>query len=276
MRTPTEILKFKILTCLLTGPEAGCSVTGISKTLQQKKYAISRLMIQMGEEGLIDRSQIRAPRLTPEGRKLAEAYKKRVDIILNHFLYNGVKVEDAKEDAFRFAVNCSDATIEAIWKKDEKYRVRRLLQGPRKFTGKKLCKYLENGTYLFPFIIYRSSMDEKEAVSMANLAFEHPCTLHVENGTGTIQLRRKIVDGKTKEGKPMRGETSRLEYFDGGTYVNAEIYGDVVTFPAEILNFSNEGYGIENIIHGSVSLMVQSTVGDRNMPKSPACFVLLI
>ena len=45
---------------------------------------------------------------------------------------------------------------------------------------------------------------------------------------------------------------------------------------AEALQFINMGEGPAQILHGSVSLKMQSTCGEDHMPESSAVFTLLI
>lgn len=272
-------LKFRILICLYKSLDSKNSVTGISRTLQQPKYSVSRAMIQMEREGLVDRSNNRAPKLTEEGKKTAAYYQDRVEVALDHLLYEGMDLESARRDSYILALRCSDEMINVMKKNDERYRVRRAFRDIKRFDGDILCKKMRDGTYNFPFIIYRENMKEKDIISMANRAFEHPCILNVADGKGTIQLRKLHILGKSAfNGMPMMGEVQKLEYYDCGTYVAAEMYGDLVAFPASALTFISmgEGTGENQTLHGGVSLRMQSTVREINMPQSTAYFSILI
>ena len=272
-----EELKFRILICLYKTQDTGNSVTGISKTLQKEKYEISRSMIQMEKEGLVDRSDNRAPKLTEKGKERAEYYQARIDVVLNHLLYVGVDLEHAKQDSYILALRCSDAMIEVMKKNDERYRVRRKLRGRKKFDGATLCKEMRDGTYEFPFIVYRDKLKENSIISMANRAFEHPCTLCVHNGRGTIQIRILYLLEKSRlNGMPVTGQVVKFDYFDHGYYTSAEMYGDIISFPAAALNFMNMGEGAGQILHGGVGVRLQSSVGSMHMFESEAYFTLLI
>lgn len=272
-----EELKFRILICLYKTQATGNSVTGISKTLQKEKYEISRSMIQMEKEGLVDRTDNRNPKLTEKGKEKAEYYQERINVVLNHLLYSGVDLEHAKQDSYILALRCSEEMIEVMKKSDERYRVRRKLCGRKKFDGATICKELRDGTYEFPFIIYKKEMKANNMISMANRAFEHPCTLCVHEGKGTIQIRSLyLLEKSRKNGMPMSGQVKKFEYFDNGCFTSAEMYGDIISFPAETLEFINMGEGSGQILHGGVGVRLQSSVGSMHMPESNAYFALLI
>lgn len=276
LETP-EALKYRILMCLLVSSSSSCTVTGISRTLKEEKYVISRAMIRMEQEGLIDRSDVRAPALTEKGRAEAEWYRERVNIAQNHLLYEGVDMEHAKKDACSWALCCSDEMMDVIRSSDERYRVKRVLKDEKTFTGVTLCKNLKNGAYFFPFIIYRECVKGNNNISMANEGFEHPCALYVENGEGFIQLQvRPMAQKSIMNGKLMGGKVSKLEYFESGRFIGAEFHGDVITFPASALNFINMGSGVGQILHGSVCLKMQCSCGIAHMPESKALFTILI
>ena len=277
MLDTTEALKFRILMCFLVSSAENCTVTGISRTLQEEKYKISRMMIRMEKDGLVDRSQVRAPSLTEKGRQVAERYRERVCIAQNHLLYEGMDLETARRDASSLALYCSDELIQITRRNDEYYRVKTELREEKSFTGATLCRRMKDGSYSLPFIIYREQMKEHNMISMANSAFEHPCTLSIQNGVGVIQLRTLGMSGKSQaDGRTMWGRLEQLEYFQAGHYISAEFHGDVLTFPAEALQFINMGEGPAQILHGSVPLKMQSTCGEEHMPESKAVFTLLI
>ena len=82
-----EILKMRALICFLNEDPALCTVTGLADILGEGKQKISRLLMSLEKEGLLDRSDLRQPRLTQAGREQAAYYEKRTNIVLNHLLY---------------------------------------------------------------------------------------------------------------------------------------------------------------------------------------------
>ena len=278
MPTITEDLTMRVLLCFLKSAPEDCTVTGISHTLKEEKYKISRAVIELEKEGLVDRSDQRHPILTETGRKQAEELQSRTEISLSHLLYEGVSLENAQRDAYVWAKFCSDETMNVIRGSEERYRVKYELRDQKTFSGAELCKKMRNGTYQLPFLIYREQMKNGSSIlSMANEGFEHPCTLVVEKGVGSLQLRPARMSAKSKlTGSFMRGQVTNLRYFVDGHFVSAESKGKFYSFPAEALSFVNVGDGIGQVLHGTVCLQMDCTVGIVHMPTSKAIFTLLI
>lgn len=272
-----NILKFRILTCLLMSSPTLCTVTGISRTLKEEKYVISRAMIKMEQEGLVDRSDVRAPMLTELGKKKAEAYQERLIIAQNYLLYEGEEVENARRDATVLAMYGSDELMTIIRGTIEPKRVKHELRQTASFSGTVFCKKLKDGIYNFPFLIYREHVNNNSNISMANRGFERPCSLIVDNGVGTIQLVAKSMSEYSQlNGERLYGHINRMEYFDSGQFIGAEFHGNVISFTASALNFENLGDGAGQILHGSVCLKMQCTCGTVHMPESKAIFTILI
>lgn len=272
-----DILRLRVLLAFLKEDRETCTITGISRTLGEEKYKISRIVIGLEKDGLIDRSDQRHPVLTKVGKKTAEQCAERIRISLSHLLYEGVDLENARNDAFIWALYCSDKTMETVRATEARYRVKYELRGQKQFNGATLCRRLGDGTYQFPFLIYREHVRNGSNISMGNEGFEHPCVLHVENGVGMIQLRAVAISANSGlNGALMRGKVKSLKYFDSGIFSSAEQSGDIFQFPASVLHFVNVGSGVGQILHGSVCIRLESSVGMIHMPESTAIFTLLI
>lgn len=272
-----DILRLRVLLCFLNADADDCTVTGIARTLGKEKYTISRIFTVLEKEELINREDPRNPVLTEKGRMEALRYSERIEVTLNHLLYEGVDVENARRDAFYWALYCSDKTMDVVKATEERYRVKYELREKKQFNGSVLCKMLGDGSYLFPFIIYREHVKNGNNISMANNGFEHPCTLHVENGVGTVQLRAVNMSANSAtNGKLMRGKVQGLKYMDNGRFVSTETSGDILSFPAEALNFVNIGTGVGQVLHGSVCLRMQCSVSVVHMPEATAIFTMMV
>lgn len=272
-----DILRLRVLLAFLKEDGETCTVTGIARTLDKKKYTISRIIIALEKDGLIDRSDQRHPVLTEAGKKKAELYAERISITLNHLMYEGVSVENAKNDAYYWALYNTDETMEIIRNAEEQYRVKCELRGQKQFNGSVFCKKLKDGYYQFPFLIYREHVQNGNNLSMSNEGFEHPCTLYVKNGEGTVILKALEISANSPiNGKRMRGRVKSLKYFDSGNFIGADTNGNILSFPASVLNFVNIGTGVSQTLHGSACLKMQSTVGIVHMPESTAIFTILI
>ena len=277
MEDNAKILRLRALLCFLRLAPEECTVTAIARTLGEEKYSVSRAIASLEKEECVSREDVRNPRLTEKGRLMAEQYSERLEITLNHLLYEGVDMESAKKDAFVWALYCTDSTMDAVRATEERYRVKYELRNQQRFTGATLCKKLKDGCYSFPFLIFREHIKNGSNLSMANEGFEHPCNLYVKNGIGTVQLRAVPISAKSPHsGIRMNGRVKSIRYFDAGRYVSAESNGQIFSFPAEVLQFVNVGADAGQILHGSVCLQMEASVGPIHMPDSTAIFSMLI
>lgn len=114
MSSEFDILRLRVLVSFLNEKDELCTVTGLAKMLNEGKQKISRQLTSLEEEGLIDKSNPRRPKLTDEGKKLAEYYEERRSIALNHMLYEGLDMDAAEHDADVWAALNSEETMQMI------------------------------------------------------------------------------------------------------------------------------------------------------------------
>lgn len=277
MANNIDFLKMRVLMSLYKMNEESCNVTSLAKTLAVEKYSISRAMVSLEKEGLLDRKNLRRPKLTARGRQEAEKYSERMDIATNHLIYEGVTEIEAQRDAMFLSMFCSEETFQVIKSMEESYRIKHMLRDRKKFNGGILCSKLRDGKYQYPFIVYRKSLKDGSNISMANDGFQHPCSLYVKKGIGTVSIKAKGMSRSSQAtGLKMTGKISSLKYFDGTRFCDAEKNGDLLSFPAEALEFINMGDDISRILHGSLCMKMTCTVGPMHMPESTAIFTILI
>lgn len=255
MRENSEILKLRVLLCFLKSDAVNCTVTGISRTLNKEKYVISRTLALLEKDGLVDRIDPRNPVLTKKGYAAAVRSAERLKAAMNHLLYEGVDIDSAKRDALIWSAYCTDATMDAVRSSENRHRVKYELRGQKQFGGGAVCRLLRDGSHQIPFVLYREQVKDGHNISPANEGFEHPCTLQIENGIGTVHLR--AVNRRQPTGDFSTGKVSGIKYFYGGWFVNAESGGDVFSLPADALTFLNLGTGTGQILHGSVRLELE-------------------
>lgn len=272
-----EILKMRVLICFLNENARICTVTGLATMFDEGKQKMHRIFATLEKEGLLNRSNPRSPVLTELGREKAHYYENRINIVLNHLLYEGLDMDNAEHDAYAWALFSSDKGMEIIKSSEQRYRAKYELRKREQFDGTELCKHLHDGEYRLPFLIYKEHMTDGNNLSMSNGGFEHPCILTVTNGEGTIQLRPKEIWARSQmTGQEMIGRVRMLMYWDGMTFRNAETVNGMLTFPASTLSFLNIGSGMEQILHGSVCLKMQCSVGTNHMPEATAIFAAML
>lgn len=277
MSESLEILKMRVLICFLNENARICTVTGLATMFGEGKQKMHRIFATLEKEGLLNRSNPRSPVLTELGREKAHYYENRINIVLNHLLYEGLDMDNAEHDAYAWALFSSDKGMEIIKSSEQRYRAKYELRKREQFDGTELCKHLHDGEYRLPFLIYKEHMTDGNNLSMSNGGFEHPCILTVTNGEGTIQLRPKEIWARSQmTGQEMIGRVRMLMYWDGMTFKNAETVNGMLTFPASTLSFLNIGSGMEQILHGSVCLKMQCSVGTNHMPEATAIFAAML
>ena len=77
-------------------------------------------------------------------------------------------------------------------------------------------------------------------------------------------------------GKKMEGRVNKMQYLYDGEFRDGGIDGRYVYFPVTALNFIAMGKGRDTLLHGSVCLKMQCSVGDMHMPESAAIFTMFI
>ena len=275
MAESSEMLRLRALLGFYN--DDNVTVTGLSRSLGEEKYTISRLLSSLEEEGLVDRSNNRHPKLTEEGLEVAERYAERVDTMENYLLYKGVSGENAPPDAIRMALHLSDQSAGVFRKEEAMEAVKYEFRDRRKFSGSEFFPKLPDGEYRLSFIIYREKANAVTNVSMVNEGFEHPAILSVTDGVGTIRLHATTLNARSaKTGAAMKGKVKSLKYFDSGDYIDAERNDDVISFPAESFSFYNLRPGFSPVLHGTLPIKITANVGTMYMPESIAFFSVFL
>lgn len=272
LNTSPNILWLRVLLCFLSEDETASTVTSISRTLDEQKYKITRILSSLEQEKLIDKSNPRNPKLTEYGLQKAKKYEERISVILNHLTYEGLDTESAYHDALYWALCSTENSMQAIRATEERYRVKYNLRNKSKFSGSLFCRNIKNGTYQFPFVIYTDKIENKTNISTVNDYLEHPCTLIVKDGTGTIQFR--AVNAFSIDRKRNR-VIQNLQYIDGGIFIRAEKNANIFSLPASALDFINIGTGVGQILHGSICLKIQYAE-QGTIVEDAAIFTILI
>ena len=272
-----DVLKMRVLLCFLNEEPKTCTVTGLSAMFGEGKQKMHRLLASLEKDGLLDRSNPRRPCLTALGTQKALYYENRTNIVLNHLLYEGLDIDNAEHDAAVWALFSSEEGMKILQSSEQRYRAKYELRKQEHFDGAELCRHLRDGEYRFPFLFYREQVTNGSNLSMANGAFAQPCLLRVENGAGTIFLQPLDLSGRSQmTGQNLHGRVRSLKYLWEGTYLPAETDGKALSFPAAALSFLNIGSGMGQILHGSVCLKMQASVGTNHMPESTAIFTMMV
>lgn len=254
-----EMLRLRVLLAFLKEDES-CTVMGISRSLNETKQNISRTIIMLEQEGMIDRKDIRHPVLTEQGRSTAELYSQKMETAMQFLNREGVSMENARKDACYWAIHNTEETMDIFRKCEEKNEVKRQMKSKPCFPGTAFVKNLKEGVHHFPFFMHGGS-----DIGI-NKCFEHPCVCHVENGKGNILIR--LLQSEKQKIK-------KVEYFDHGIFVSVEKNGDILAFPVDILEFINFGEGQGQVIYGTAYLKIQYEYLEEKIEKNMMFTIIL-
>ena len=254
------------------------TVTDSARILGTTKWAVTRALDALEKQDVVERQENRKTVLTASGKKLAEKCRGQMKILEQYMQYQDIPPAQIKENALRaLSAGFSDEFMDRLAEQEGRMRLKEIFAGHRNFHGGDICNYLKDGSYYFPFIIYREQIKNHNNLSMANKGFENPCELIVKDHEGLIYLAVKTVSAESmSSGKKMEGRVNKMQYLYDGEFRDGGIDGRYVYFPVTALNFIAMGKGRDTLLHGSVCLKMQCSVGDMHMPESTAIFTMFI
>ena len=275
-----EISVIRVLLALADKENAVSRINELARRLETDKSVVSRKITALSEDGLVDKSDISNIKLTGRGRRLAKEILEKMSAVERHLIYEGMDSENARFNALRIVMYCNDAYFEKFSEPmTEIIRIKQLMSDKQTFSGGELAERMRKGNYFFPFVIYREHVKKHGNISMANKGFENPCEIVIgENSAGVILRVKEMEAHSGMTGKLLSGRVMKLAYFDGKDYVNAYNGGMYVTIPLEAFSFENmaRGDSFNNVLHGSVELRVQCSVGPVHMPESLCILTLFM
>jgi Mn-dependent DtxR family transcriptional regulator len=255
-------------------------INELAKRLETDKSVVSRKISSLSEDGLVDKSDISDIKLTGKGRQLAKDIQDKMNAVEQHLIYEGMDSENARFNALRIVMYCNDAYFEKFSEPmTETIRIKQLMSDRAAFSGGELAERMRKGNYFFPFVIYREHVKGHGNISMANKGFENPCELVIGENSASVILRVKEMEAHSgMTGKLLSGRVTKLAYFNGKDYVKAYNGGMYVTIPLGAFCFENmaRGDSFNNVLHGSVELRVQCSVGPVHMPESLCILTLFM
>ena len=254
------------------------TVTDSARILGTTKWAVTRALDALEKLALMERVEGRKSVLTTAGKRTAQQLLHQRKILEQYMQYRDIPPAQIKENALRaLSAGFSDEFMDRLAEQEGRMRLKEIFAGHRDFHGGDICNYLKDGSYYFPFIIYREQIKNHNNLSMANRGFENPCELIVKDHEGLVYLAVKTVSAESmSSGKKMEGRVNKMQYLYDGEFRDGGIDGRYVYFPVTALNFIAMGKGRDTLLHGSVCLKMQCSVGDMHMPESSAIFTMFI
>ncbi len=271
-------VQIRLLLYFLEAEPKKRTVTDAARHLNKPKSTLTHILDSLDGLALMQRVPGRKSVLTAAGKSLAQKLQYRRRILEKYLQYLDLSPAQAKEDAMALLeAGVSDEFMSRLEEQEHRMRLKEIFAGRRSFHGGELCSHLGDGSYHFPFIVYREQMKNHTNLSMANRGFEHPCELIVKDHEGMLYLTTQMMSAESAaSGKRMEGRVNRLQYLCGGEFREAGHDGRYVYFPVTALRFISMGKGRDTLLHGSVCLRMQCSVGNLHMPESTAVFTMFI
>ena len=271
-------IQIQLLLYFLEAEPKKRTVTDAARNLNKPKSTLTHILDSLDELALMERVESRKSVLTAAGKRTAQELLHQRKILEQYMQYQDIPPAQVKENALRaLSAGFSDEFMDRLTEQEGRMRLKEIFAGHRDFHGGDICNYLKDGSYYFPFIIYREQIKNHNNLSMANRGFENPCELIVKDHEGLVYLAVKTVSAESmSSGKKMEGRVNKMQYLYDGEFRDGGIDGRYVYFPVTALNFIAMGKGRDTLLHGSVCLRMQCSVGDMHMPESTAVFTMFI
>ena len=248
-----ELLKMKILIYFHQNEASVCTVGKIAERLGYLKQKISKMIIHLEEEGLVNRSDNRHPYLTKKGTLLADKYTSKMKMTADLLIHEGVSLEHVEQDAYNIVMGVSQSTMDSIKRKHKEIELKKELRGKGNFNGNVVAEFLYDGMYPVNFVMFNQNFQEDDYLSVANNYFEHPAYIFVEKGVGRVQLRLKDIESRVANNDQL------IEFFYENKYLKAEVLGRFFTFPLEAFEFVTLGNDSNVQVQGNLFMKISDS-----------------
>lgn len=253
-------------------PKNRPSAIRVAQKLEVNRTTVSRNLSWYQLHGFLDGDY----RLTQLGKEWLDSYTQRKERLESWLVHNGIDEETAGEDAFEILNHCSDEVISLLCKGGR--MCKECDQYPQQkeanwfgISGEKLTaelgKYFPDGTYPLHFAVYKEETEKSLLeLSMANSGFEAPAVLKIEDGTGTVCLKRKTMRQQSAMGQWYRGMLAVLKYEQDALFREAVIERDTVFIPLSAFRIVYEKEC--RTVRGMARVLMSCTAGEQAMPES--------
>jgi Mn-dependent DtxR family transcriptional regulator len=261
------VSQIRYLVAIYNNNTSEISLSEIAASLGVTKASAYKMVATMDRIGLVEKEIYGGITLTEKGRKIAGEIKEDY-IKIVHFFVDDLKLDPdtANEDALNFISCMSEDLISKfmnrIYVEDEEMDINRYINKSY-ICFKDIKSY--KGCYEVPFKLLKN--DEK-TVSMGNRALMHPCRIDISDKKATIMIGTKKITHKSLTGTYLSGRLSRLCYWNGEEFLDAEFEDNSFLIP--IFDAESQGDELGVIRHSTLRLKIYASVGVFNMPASEA------
>ena len=175
-------IQIQLLLYFLEAEPKKRTVTDAARYLNKPKSTLTHILDSLDDLALMERVEGRKSVLTAAGERTAQQLLHQRKILEQYMQYQDIPPAQIKENALRaLSAGFSDEFMERLAEQEGRMRLKEIFAGHRDFHGGDICNYLKDGSYYFPFIIYREQIKNHNNLSMANRGFENPCEMIVKD-----------------------------------------------------------------------------------------------
>ena len=153
-----ELTRFQIqlLLYFLEAEPKKRTVTDAARYFGKTKVSVTRTLDSLEKLGIVERTQARKTVLSHYGTKLAQKFQQQYQIAERYMQYLDLTPLQAKNNALSaLLAGFSEEYLNRMQEQEERMYIKEVFAGRQNFSGQELCDYLKDGSYFFPFVIYR-------------------------------------------------------------------------------------------------------------------------
>lgn len=249
------------------------TVTELARFFQVSKASASRNISYLVSQKIVCGDSLR---LTEEGKAIAGRYREELRL-MEEYLQETVHLDENenRENAMQMVMFLTEGMKEQLFRRTRLNRLFQQLKPLRNLTFSEFADMLGDGDYPVAFVIYRENFERGKYLSMADRGMEHPATLRVRKGTGTIQLKAVALERRNlMERLMLHGKLAELEYEGKKGFEPTVKDGDYYSFPAEMLDYTY--HAEENLLIGNCRLRTCAPLKEKKIHIRTAIFSMII
>ena len=249
------------------------TITELARYFQVSKASASRNISYLVEQKIVCGDSLK---LTEEGKILSRRYREELRL-MEEYLQETVDMDETekRENAMQMVICLTDRMKEQLFRKIRLNRIFQRLKPLRNLTFSEFADGMEDGDYPVAFVIYREDFERGKYLSMADRGMEHPATLRIGKGAGTIRLKAVALERRNlMERLMLRGKLAELEYEGKKGFQPTTKDGDNYSFPAEALDYTF--HAEENLLIGNCRIRTYAPLKEKKIHIRTAIFSMII
>ena len=254
-------------------PEDKPSLSRVADQMGVNRSTVQRAFIDYRKNGILDENYY----LTKKGKAYAEPGRQQAERLRKLLNSHGIEKQKVVLDSLAIIKNCSKETAMLLSNMGitcdscRHYKAARADRW-KGFSGdqfkKKLGILIEDGTYEADFHFLTEICENVREYSMANEGFCRPALLKIQDGEGSVVLRRRTISHQSASGSWYQGEADKVEYEQSDKWISAEVLEDLISLPLNAFWISYQGD--YSRFRGMIRLKMSCSAGEKAMGNRTA------